>query len=80
MRVFFFLLNAFFWILLFLVPASVTGFSASLIYHYAPNYLFVSVAIAVLGMILGFQLAEYVRRKYGLESFFAKLLFTSELE
>lgn len=80
MRVLLILIDALLWLLLFMIPAGVLGFIASMIYKYSPDYLFISTTIAILGVYLGVHLAEYIRRKHGLESFFSKYLFTSELE
>jgi len=39
-----------------------------------------SIIITIIGIILGVVLAEYIRKKYGMDFFFGKLLSTPELE
>lgn len=80
MRVFMFFINAIYWMWLFIVPTGLLGFIALMLYKAATDYLFLSIIISALGLFLGFQLAEHVRKKYGLDTFFGRLLSTPELE
>jgi NO-binding membrane sensor protein with MHYT domain len=63
-----------------MVPAGVLSFGSFLIYNHSHKYLYFSVIVTVFGIFLGFKLAEHIRKKYGLDTFFGKLLSTPELE
>jgi hypothetical protein len=80
MRVLMFFIDAFLWLSIFIVPAGIFFFIAFLLYNKSAAFLPLSVIISIIGLYLGFRLAEYIRKKYGLVDFFAKLLSTPELE
>ncbi len=69
-----------FWLWAFIIPAAILGFFAFLLYRKSASNLPYSVLMAIAGIIIGAVLAEYIRRKYGLDYFFGKLLSTPELE
>ena len=75
-----FFVNLIFWLWAFIVPTAVAGFLAFLLYNNSSDYLLFSIIISLIGIVLGVVLAEYVRRKQGLDYFFGKLLSTPELE
>jgi uncharacterized membrane protein len=80
MRVLMFFIDACLWLSVFIVPAGIVFFIAFLLYNKSSAFLPLSIIITAIGMYLGFRLAEYIRKKYGLLDFFAKLLSTPELE
>ena len=65
---------------LFIVPTGILFFIAFLLYNKSSAFLPLSIIITAIGIYLGFRLAEYIRKKYGVVDFFAKLLSTPELE
>lgn len=75
-----FIVNLIFWLWVFIVPAAILGFLAFLLYNKSSDNLPFSIIILVVGVVLGVLLAEYIRKKYGLDYFFGKLLSTPELE
>ena len=71
-----FLINAFYWIAIFIVPAGILGFVGLWYYVKSHDNLFFSIVIGSVGVILGVVLAEVIRRKYGLDNFFGRRLAT----
>lgn len=59
-----------YWLQIFIVPVIILGLVA--LFTYSSNET-LAIALLALGIIVGILFAEYVRRKYGLESFFARL-------
>ena len=59
-----------YWLQIFIAPVIICGIVALFTYS---NNKFLSVSLLILGIALGAFLAEFVRRKYGLDKFFAKL-------
>ena len=80
LKFFKFLAYAILWLWVFIVPAGLFFFLAFLIYNKSVDYLFISIIVTVLGMALGIWLAEFTRKKWGLDYFFGKLLSTPEVE
>jgi hypothetical protein len=74
-----FFINAIFWVMAFIVPAGAFGFIAFLLYNKSSENLPYSILLAVVGVVLGALLAEYIRKKYGLLNFFSRLIATPEL-
>ena len=68
------------WLWAFIVPAGIFAFIGFLLYNKSSANLPYSIIITIIGIILGVVLAEYIRKKYGLDYFFGKLLSTPELE
>jgi uncharacterized membrane protein len=64
------LIKIIFWLQAFAAPIIVFGVIAFLIYNKTTN---ASIAILIfsVGIVTGIILAEFIRRKYGLENFFA---------
>ena len=80
MRIFMFFINSIFWLWLFIVPAGLLGFLALWLYVKSPDNFIFSISISVAGVILGIVLAEFVRRKYGLDNFFGRLHATPDID
>lgn len=69
MKIFMFFINTIFWLWIFIVPATGLGFLAFWLYNKSSGNLPYSIIIVVVGIVSGIGLAEYVRRKYGLDNF-----------
>ncbi|HEX6333955.1 MAG TPA: hypothetical protein VFZ78_06995 [Flavisolibacter sp.] len=80
MKLVMFLIDAIFWIWIFIVPAGICAFGGFLLHNASHHYLPFSILITLAGAVAGFFLAEYIRKKYGLADFFGKLLSTPELD
>ncbi len=80
MRVFMFFINAIFWFWVFIVPAGVMGLVGFWLYIKTTDNLPYSILITIFGIIIGIVLAELVRKKYGLDSFFGRLLATPDID
>ena len=80
MRIFMIFINSIFWLWLFIVPTGVLGFLAVWLYFRSSGNLPYSIIIGAIGVTLGIVLAEYVRKKYGLDHFFGRLSATPELD
>jgi hypothetical protein len=80
MKIFMFFINAFFWLWVFIVPAGGIGFLALWSYLKSPSNLIYSIIIAVIGIVVGIVLAEYVRKRYGLDNFFGRRLATPDID
>lgn len=72
-----FIINAIFWLWLFIVPAGILGVIAFLFYNKSATNLIYSIIIAIIGIISGVLLEEYIRKKYGLDNFFGSLIGNS---
>ena len=59
-----------YWLQIFVAPEIFCGIVALFTYS---NNKFMSISLLILGIALGIFLAEFVRRKYGLDKFFARL-------
>jgi len=66
-----FLINVVYWLGLFIFPAAILCFVALWLYSNNTIGLFASIALGVVGIILGIIAAEYVRRRYGLNNFWS---------
>ncbi len=63
-----------FWLQAFACPAIIFG----IISFFVPPNL--QIVILIIGGILGIVLAEYIRRKFGLETFFARIYGPNEMD
>jgi len=80
MRIFMFFINTIYWLWIFIVPAGILGFiSFWLFARSAGNFIF-SIIIAVVGIVSGIFLAEYIRKKYGLDNFFGRVSATPDID
>ena len=75
-----FFINAIFWLWLFIVPAGILGFIAIWLYLKSHENLPFSIIIGLVGIVCGVTLAEYVRKKYGLDNFFGRLRATPDID
>lgn len=73
------LIEAVYWLMLFLCPVIVLGIAAFVVYLKYNNTA-VAIIIGTIGTILGIWFAERIRRKYGTSNFYGRLLRTPELE
>jgi len=80
MRVFMFFINGIFWLWLFVVPTGILGFAAFWLYIKNPGNIIFSIIISIIGIVSGFFLAEYVRKKYGLDNFFGRISATPDID
>ena len=80
MRVFFFLINTIYWLWLFIVPAGILGIVSVLLYLKSKDNLPFSIIITLVGIILGIALAEYIRKRYGLDNFFGSIHSTPDID
>ncbi|MEI9959039.1 MAG: hypothetical protein WDM90_22610 [Ferruginibacter sp.] len=70
MKIIAFLINAIYWLGIFISPVLIFSFVVLWLYSNNTTSLSLSILIGILGLILGILFAEYVRRKYGLNNFF----------
>ena len=75
-----FFVNLVFWLWLFVVPTGVLSLTGLWLYVKSHKNLPFSILISLLGVFLGIILAEYVRKKYGLDNFFGRLRATPDLD
>ncbi|MGH2648170.1 MAG: hypothetical protein ACRDE8_11405, partial [Ginsengibacter sp.] len=80
MKFFMFLINAFFWLWIFILPAGILGFFAIWLYFKSSDNLPFSIILGFFGIVNGIALAEYVRRRYGLDNFFGRILSTPDID
>ena len=80
MKVFMFFINAIFWIGVFIVPAGGLGFLALWLYLRSPGNLIYSIIISLAGIVSGIVFAEYIRKRYGLDNFFGRILATPDID
>jgi len=80
MKLFMFVINSIFWLSIFIVPVSILGFIAYWLYLKSPGNLVFSITISVVAVLSGFLLAEYIRRKYGLDNFFGRVAATPDID
>jgi len=80
MKVFMFFINGIFWLWVFIVPAGILAFVAYWLYLKSAGNIAYSIIIGVTGIVLGVVLAEYVRKRYGLDNFFGRLRATPDID
>lgn len=71
MKILAFLIDAIYWLGLFITPAAILCFVALWFYLGNTISLWLSVVIGIAGIVLGTLLAEYVRKRYGLNNFWS---------
>ena len=78
MKFFELFIRAIYWLQAFVAPVILFGIIGVIIY--ANNgRLFVIIVSLISGSIAGIFLAEFIRRKYGLENFFSKIYGSGSL-
>ena len=75
-----FLIQAVFWLQAFLGPLIVSGFIAFIVYSKGKEYKTIAILILIAGVAGGIWLAEFIRRKYGLDTFFARIYGPDEMD
>jgi len=80
MNLFIFLVNAIYWLWLFFVPTIILGLVSIWLFYESESNFPYSLAIGIIGLVIGILLAEYVRRKHGLDLFFGRILSTPDLD
>jgi len=68
-----------FWLHAFAIPFLICSLCAFIIYSDYGNKLF-AIVIWGIGITAGILLAEFIRRKYGLDNFFSKIYGHPEFE
>lgn len=69
------LIRIIFWFQAFVVPLIICGLIGLLI-----GVMKLFVPLLIIGGVLGFVIAEYIRRKIGLETFFARIYGPNEMD
>jgi hypothetical protein len=72
MKSFRWFITALYWLQLFAAPLVLFGVISLIVYSKNENRIF-ALILLVLGFLSGIFLAEFIRRRYGLEKFFAGL-------
>ena len=75
-----FIINAIYWLGIFLVPAGIMTFLAVWFYLKNESNFIYSLMLVLGGLLLGFFLAEKIRKKYGLDNFFGRLSATPDID
>jgi hypothetical protein len=72
----------FYWVRIALSPIILFGIFAFIIYHtiMTPLNLYLSIALAIIGIVLGVVLAEYARRKHGTMEFSARVMASPDFD
>lgn len=73
-------IEIFYWILIALCPILIGGILGALVYAYVYTSTILFFVFQGFGVLLGIILAEYIRRKYGCSTFYAKLMHTPDLD
>jgi len=79
MKAIVFLINIIYWLGIFISPAAIFCFVALWLYSNHTIGLVIAIAIGIAGVALGIVLAEYVRKKYGLQNFFGGVYLTPDI-
>ena len=69
-----------YWLQAFAAPALLFGLIALWVYSGNEKNGFPALVLLILGVIAGIAVAEYIRRKIGLETFFGRLYGPSEMD
>ena len=75
-----FLIRTFYWMWLFILPTGILGFLAIWLYFKSSDLLPFSIFLGLFGIVNGIILAECVRRKYGLDNIFSRLMATPDID
>jgi hypothetical protein len=71
--------QAIFWLQAFAAPVLLFGFIAVLVYIKTGRTT-VPIVLVAIGIIIGIVVAEYIRRKYGLDSFFGRIYGPNDMD
>lgn len=72
MKIFEWFIGALYWLQAFAAPVILFAIISLIVYSKTENKIFAIILLA-LGFLGGIFLAEFIRRKYGLEKFFSNL-------
>jgi len=75
-----FLVNAFYWLWIFIIPSGILGFLSFWLYIRSADNFVYSIILSIAGIILGIILAEFVRKQYGLDNFFGRISATPDID
>jgi hypothetical protein len=73
------LISALFWLQAFAAPVLFLGLIGFWIASKGGKYFAVAIVVSGIGVVAGIIVAEYIRRKIGLEAFFARLYGSNEV-
>ena len=74
------LVQAIFWLQAFAAPVLLSGFIAMLIYSGNDKNKWLPITILIVGVVTGVCFAEFIRRKYGLDTFFGRIYGPNEMD
>lgn len=80
MKIFMLFINTIYWLWLFIVPLLPIGGISIWLYTKSSENLPFIIILGVIGIISRFLLAESVRKKTGLSTFFGKILSTPDIK
>ena len=69
-----------FWLQAFVAPVILFGLIAFFLYSKGERYSNMAIVMLGMGVIVGIIVAEYIRRKIGLETFFARIYGPNEMD
>jgi ABC-type phosphate transport system permease subunit len=79
MKIFEWFVRTLYWLQVFAAPVVLFGLIALIVYSTTDNKI-VTLIFLPIGFLGGIFLAEFIRRKYGLEKFFANLYGSAEIK
>ena len=79
MKIFEWFVRTLYWLQVFAAPVVLFGLISLLVYSKTENKI-VAIIFLSVGFLGGIFLAEFIRRKYGLEKFFANLYGSTEIK
>ncbi len=74
------LLQIVFWLQAFAAPFLLFGLLSIFVYDDGKHNKGLAIVLLVSGVVAGTFLAEWIRRKYGLEAFFANIYNSNDLD
>ncbi len=80
MKVIIFIINAIYWLGIFIVSAGIICFLSVWFYINYDISFFLAILIGAIGILSGILLAEYVRKHYGLNNFYSRPSSTPDVE
>jgi hypothetical protein len=69
-----------FWIQTFAAPVILFGLLGLLVYSKEEKYSLTAILLVAIGIIRGIIVAEYIRRKIGLSTFFGRIYGPNEMD
>ena len=71
MKILAFLIDAVYWLGLFIIPSGILFVTGMWFYFDNNNNLLFPITFGIAGVICGVALAEYIRKRYGLNNFWS---------